>query len=290
MIRERTVETSESTIAYSTVDLFDTRRYPIERPGSSDFVALLKRARESLDRHCSCQLTQFVRPEVVRLMQKEGASVVPQATFTRADLNPYFTEPPDDTPQDHPTRRFSPRRHGMVRADRFSRAGVIWAVFQNQDLCDFVAAVLGFDRLYTYRDPYSSVNLNIQPVGCEFAWHFDNNDFTVSLGLKQTPGGGQFEYVPELRSVHDENYPRVRAVLDGERTDVRTLVLQPGDLQLFKGGSSLHRVTAPVGGERQCLLLSYVSNPSNITPADKAKRIWGETHPLHHARTGTGDV
>ena len=168
--------------------------------------------------------------------------------------------------------------------DRFPRDGVIWSVFQNPDLCRFVADALGYERLYTYRDPYASVNINVQPEGCEFAWHFDNNDFTVSFGLDQSPEGGAFEYVPNLRSPEDENYDGVKNVLDGERDKVRGLKLRPGDLQLFKGGYTLHRVTAPKGGGRKSLLLSYVTDPSNIASADKARRIWGEAHPMHLER------
>ena len=146
----------------------------------------------------------------------------------------------------------------MVPGDKVSRDGVIWAIFQNENLRRFVAQALGYEELYRYRDPYGCVNVNVQPVGCEFAWHFDNNDFTVSFGLKQPHVGGEFEYVPNLRSQDDQNYGEVIKVLDGDRTNIETLKLNPGDLQLFRGGYTLHRVTAPFSGERQSLLLSYV--------------------------------
>lgn len=90
--------------------------------------------------------------------------------------------------------------------------------------------------------------------------------------------------MPNLRIREDENYDAVQRVLDGDRSDLRSLKLRPGDLQLFRGGCTLHRVTAPKGGERQSLLLSYVTDPDDITSADKAIRIWGEAHPDHHAR------
>ena len=184
-------------------------------------------------------------------MQAEADALAPEAVFHETSLNPYFSEPSESAPEDHPVNRFSPRRHGMIRADRFARGGVIWSVFQNPDLCRFVAAALGYDTLHTYRDPYASTNVNVQPEGCEFAWHFDNNEFTISFGLKQTEEGGDFEYVPNLRSRDDENYGEVQKVLDGDRSNLRSLKLRPGDLQLFRGGYTLHRVTAPKGGERQ---------------------------------------
>ena len=74
-------------------------------------------------------------------------------------------------------------------------------------------------------------------------------------------------------------------MLDGDRGDVRVLDLQPGDLQLFRGGNTLHRVTAPSGdSDRLSLLLSYVEDPEHIATPEYAERLWGEVHPLHRQR------
>ncbi|WP_291733193.1 hypothetical protein [Leisingera sp. F5] len=270
--------------AFSTPELFDVETYPLDQPDSAAYAAMLAAAVEGLNTVNCAQLADFVRPEILAAMQAEVEELAPGAIYHEANLNPYFSEPPEGTPADHPLNRFSPRRHGMVRGDKFARGGVIWSVFQNPDLCRFVAEALGYEKLYTYRDPYACTNVNVQPEGCEFAWHFDNNDFTVSFGLKQSEEGGEFEYVPNLRSREDENYGAVKQVLDGDRADLRSLKLRPGDLQLFRGGYTLHRVTAPERGERQSLLLSYVTDPNDITTSDKAIRIWGEAHPDHYAR------
>jgi len=81
----------------------------------------------------------------------------------------------------------------------------------------------------------------------------------------------------------------VQAVLDGERDKVRTLALESGDLQLFEGAKSLHRVTVPQGEERQSLLLSYVTDPANLTSRQKAQRIWGEAHLLYYEYAHSGE-
>ncbi len=268
-----------------TSQLFDTGRYLVDRPGSTEFDALVTETRAALAETNCARLEAFVRPDALELMQEEAERLADGAVFHAVRLNPYFSQPPEGTPEDHPLNRFSPRRHGMIRADRFARAGAIWTIFRNADLCHFVAAALGRDRLYPYDDPFGSVNVNVQPEGAEFAWHFDNNDFTVSFGLKQSAAGGDFEYVPNLRSDSDENYEGVKRVLDGERSNVRSLRLVPGDLQLFRGGCTLHRVTPPEGGDRRSVLVSYATEPGAMTSADTAIRIWGEAHPDHHART-----
>ena len=266
---------------FSTEHLFNTDQYPIHQR-SVDYFALLSQARFNLQKNSCFCLPEFIRPEIVDRMQAEVEGLSKAATFTQAEFNPYFSEPPEGLPPTHPLRRLARRSHGMVRSDQFSRADVIWIMFQNQALCDFVADALDYKVLYIYQDPFGAVNANIQPAGSEFPWHFDNNDFTVSFGLKQSKAGGVFEYVTDLRTADEPNYSAVQRVLDGDRTSVQSLVLKPGDLQLFRGGNTLHRVTAPIGEERHSLLFSYVTDPTNILSPEKATRIWGQTHPLHH--------
>ena len=124
----------------STNELFDTKRYPINRRGAAAYKDLISSARDGLaDQNCA-RLAAFIRPNVVERMQAEAAALVPQATYTKADLNPYFTAPPEGLPEDHPLRRLSPRRHGMVRGDRFARAGLVWAVFRSPALVDAIVA------------------------------------------------------------------------------------------------------------------------------------------------------
>ena len=276
-------QTPNTELSFTTQDLFDVETYPIHQPGSAAYDDLLRTARDGLNARNCAQLANFIRPDVIARMQEEAEGLSNKAVYHKTRLNPYFSDAPDDLPADHPVKRYYDRRHGMVRGDMFARDGVIWSVFQNQDLCDFVAAALGYDKLYTYRDPYACTNVNIQPDGCEFPWHFDNNDFTISLGLKQSALGGDFEYVPNLRTTEDENYDAVQQVLDGDRSQIQSLKLRAGDLQLFRGGYTLHRVTAPQGEERQSLLLSYVTDASAMTTSDKAIRIWGEAAPEHYA-------
>ena len=90
-----------------------------------------------------------------------------------------------------------------------------------------------------------------------------------------------FEFAPDIRTGTSENYEEVQKVLDGDRAKVETLRLRPGDLQLFRGGYTLHRVSAPVNEGRQSLLFSYVTDPSRIASAEYAERLWGEVHPDH---------
>ncbi|MBT7647828.1 MAG: hypothetical protein HN768_12315 [Rhodospirillaceae bacterium] len=262
--------------------LFDTERYPVGDPDCTAYRDLVARARKDLDADNCARLPGFIRPDVLEAMQREARGLAPRATYTEAWLNPYFSDPPEDCPENHPLQRFALRCHGMVRGDLFDASGAIWLAFQDADLCGFVADCLGHEELFSYRDPFGCVNVNVQSQGREFSWHFDHNDFTVSILLDAPDGGGVFEYVPDIRTGDDERYDAVERVLDGDRSAVRTLALRPGDLQLFRGGNTLHRVTAPTGEtQRLSLLLSYVTDPGHIASPAYAERLWGEVHPRH---------
>ena len=143
-----------------------------------------------------------------------------------------------------------------LRAGRLERTR---AMMRENDL----AAVVGAEQLYEYADPLAGLVINVLQPGCAHPWHFDNNDFIVTLMTQQPEAGGAFEYCPQLRSAEDQNYPGVEAVLDGERGPVETLDLRPGDLQIFFGRNSLHRVAEVEGGrERHTLILAYAETVS----------------------------
>ena len=121
--------------------------------------------------------------------------------------------------------------------------------------------------MHPLADPYAGLTLNVVAPGGDHPWHFDTNEIAVSL-LTRAPGsGGVFEYCPGLRAVGDENHAAVRAVLDGDRGPVRRLELRPGDLQLFRGRFSLHRVGTVHGDSpRHAAILAFSDRPGSSAP------------------------
>jgi predicted 2-oxoglutarate/Fe(II)-dependent dioxygenase YbiX len=76
----------------------------------------------------------------------------------------------------------------------------------------------------------------------------------VDLARYPVDRPGSAEYGALLTRVRagleaDESYAGVEAVLDGRSSRVKSLTLEPGDLQIFKGLYALHRVS-PVTGAR----------------------------------------
>src|SRR5260370_16137156 len=75
-------------------------------------------------------------------------------------------------------------------------------------------------------------------------------------------GGGQFEYVPMLRSADNENLEGVRRLLQGDRSGIRSMSGGAGTLALFRGHFSPHRVTTVTGPRPRIIaVLSYASTP-----------------------------
>ena len=76
-------------------------------------------------------------------------------------------------------------------------------------------------------------------------------------------------------------------MLDGDAGLIRTLRLEPGDLQIFKGRYSLHRVT-PLSGSRAryVAIFSYVEEPGMVGSAERTAQLYGRVLPVHVERAG----
>ena len=132
--------------------------------------------------------------------------------------------------------------------------------------------------------------INLVEEGDGFPWHFDTNNFTVTLAIQNGDEGGVLEYAPNLRSSEDECYAGVREVLEDRSTKVRSLPLSPGDLQIFKGRYSLHRVT-PVRGNtpRYVGIFSFVETEGMVGSVERTKQLYGRVLPIHHENAGKRD-
>ena len=122
--------------------------------------------------------------------------------------------------------------------------------------------------------------------GIGFPWHFDTNNFTITLAIQNSDEGGLFQYAPHIRR-SGENFDAVQKVLDGTSVKVVSLALEPGDLQIFKGRYSLHRVS-PLRGDRKryVAIFSYVEELDMVGAPERTKQLYGRVLPIHLARAG----
>lgn len=268
-------------------DYVDLGRYPIDAPGSSGHAAMMARLHDDLGRDGCAVLKGFVRPARIAELAVEADRTAPAAHRSFNRTNPYFTTDDPSLPASHPLRRFYDRSNAFVPADNFGADSILRAIYEWPAFSPFVQAALQEEAFHRYADPLADVIVNLVEPGGGFPWHFDTNNFTVTLAIQNGETGGEFQYAPNLRTPIDENYEGVRAVLDGTSDRVRTLVLEPGDLQIFKGRYALHRV-APVTGRRNRYvgIFSYVAFPDMVGRVERTRQLYGRVLPIHLEREG----
>ena len=264
----------------------DLDRYPIDQPGPRR-EAVIADARAAIDSVGCAVLKGFVRAEALPAIVAEcdRTAEFGHRNFNRT--NPYFTTDREDLPASHPLRRFYDRSNAFVPADHFGSDSILRALYEWPAFAPFIQQALGEARFYRYADPLADVMVNLAEEGGGFPWHFDTNNYTVTLAIQNAERGGDFEYSPYLRTPTDENYAGVERVLDGDASLIHTLRLEPGDLQIFKGRYSLHRVT-PLAGPRlrYVAIFSYVEEPGMVGSPERARQLYGRVLPIHLERAG----
>ncbi len=266
--------------------LVDTDRYPIHvaGPGRDQLLAEL---REQLDTVGCAVLKQFIRAEHIPSLVVECDRVAPHGHRNFNRTNPYFTQDHPEYPASHPLRRFYDRSNAFVPADHFGSESRLRALYEWPAFAPFIQEALREENFFRYGDPLADVIVNLAEAGGGFPWHFDTNNYTVTLAIQNAANGGEFEYSPHLRTPTDENYAGVERVLDGDASLIRTLVLEPGDLQIFKGRYSLHRV-APLEGPitRYVAIFSYAERPEMVGSPERTRQLYGRVLPIHLERAG----
>ena len=177
-----------------------------------------------------------------------------------------------------------PRTNGFITADLFEPETVAHRLYHWQPLNQFLAECLGKDQLYLYEDPVSNMIVNLGRPGQQFNWHFDTNEFTITMLLQPASSGAHFEYVPDLRNAQDECYEDVKKVLEGDRERVKRLELNAGDLQFFLGRFALHQVTENTGdNDRLLLIMSFSEQPGMIGSLVRVQNLYGKVTEAHRA-------
>lgn len=268
------------------IDYIDTDRYPIDQVGRAR-DAVIAGLRADLASNGCAVLKGFVRASRLPALVAESDRVAMHGHRNFNRTNAYFTQDQPDLPPSHPLRRFYDRSNAFVPADNFGPGSILRAIYAWPAFAPFVQAALGEEHFYPYADPLADVIVNLAEAGNGFPWHFDTNNYTVTLAIQNAESGGDFEYSPHLRTPTDENYAGVEAVLDGDSRLIRTLHLEPGDLQIFKGRYSLHRVT-PLGGSRAryVAIFSYVEEPGMVGSPERTRQLYGRVLPIHLERAG----
>jgi hypothetical protein len=266
-------------------DLIDYEACPINLAGPKR-DALVAKVRADLDRDGCAVIKRFLTSAGIAALAAEADGVADKGHRSYNRTNVYFTKDDPSLPADHPRRQFFDRSNAFVPADNFAEEGPLRQVHDSPGFDDFIKDCLQEEDFYRYADPLADVIVNLAEEGNGFPWHFDTNNFTVTIAIQNAEVGGAFEYAPNIRK-GDENFEEVAQVLNGTSDKVKVLHLEPGDLQIFRGRYSLHRV-APLKGSRPryVAIFSYVSAPNMVGSPERTLQLYGRTLPIHHERAG----
>lgn len=235
-------------------------------------------------------LPGFIREDVIGRMAEEVSDL---PTHNRLEvMNLYGVNaksyrerdfpPGTELDEGHPlVRQFAQDVHAVAN-DCIPPNALINQVYNSQIVAQFLADVLGIDKLYQFDDEFQKLNIMYIYDSGNRGWHFDGSDFVVTLMLQPSLEGGEFEFSPFLRGpqifdkdgnfTRDENYEGVRRVINGEHAstfDTQVRKSKAGTLNLFYGMRSLHRVRNVFGPRKRIMsVLSYHREPLQCsTPA-----------------------
>jgi hypothetical protein len=261
--------------------LVDLERYPLFRPESGTYRAVVDDARHQLLATGAAEIPGFVSPAGVAELVRDADTLAPRAHPSGGQGTAYLEFPDFSLPADHPRLHFADYRVRAVAYDITPTASPLRRLYEWDPLTALIEAVLNRGPVYRYADPFGALNLAVMGEGDQLQWHFDQTDFVVSLAIQSAESGGDFEVVPRIRSAQDEHYDDVAAVLEGDRSRVETLPMRPGTLLVFEGRHSLHRVSPITGSQwRHVGLLAYDTKPgtmgSDLLRADR----YGRTEPF----------
>jgi hypothetical protein len=258
-------------------ELIDLERYPLHRLGETEGERLVRRCVDDLAVNGMFTLPGFLRREVIEAIVPGLTRDFERESFTHArEHNIYFDDEIDGLPRDHPALRRVETVNHTLCGDQLPEA--LRRVYEWPALADFLARVMAKPGLYPMADPLADANVMCYYAGEGLNWHFDRSEFTTTLLLQAPAQGGEFQYRQDLRSDTDPNYDGVAQLLRGDDPRVATLKLGAGDLNVFKGKNTAHRVTPPRGERARIVtVFTYYESPGRVFSDAENLGFYGRT-------------
>ena len=238
-------------------NIIDLGKYPLE---DANFIKL---CRTKISENGVLTLPNFLNEQIIKYLVEEGSDAKNKAFFSNSTHNVYLTKNASELGDDHIFNRQVVSSKGCITDDQIPQTSPLKTLYNSEIFREFLAAVLGEQKLYKYADGLSSINVHYASEGEELGWHFDNSSFAITLLLQAPEAGGSFEYIKDLRDAEagEMNFEGVKSLLDGI-TKPEVLKVEPGTLVLFRGKNSIHRVTPTRGYKtRMLVVLAYNTSP-----------------------------
>jgi hypothetical protein len=259
-------------------DILDLDRYPLDRPGTPEWQALVKRCRADLGTNGMFNLEGFVKPAALARAKDEIRPVMDTLSFThKRRHNIYFRKDIPGLAPDHPALALCETVNHTVCADQIMQSVPVW-IYEWSHFITFLAATMGKDALFPARDNLARVNVMAYREGEALNWHFDRSEFTTTLLLQAPEAGGEFIYRTDLRSDDDPNHEGVARLLRGEDPHLKSLTLSAGTLNVFRGKNTAHKVGTVKGPhERLIAVFAYFDRPGVVFSREDQLGFYGRT-------------
>jgi hypothetical protein len=258
----------------SLADWVDLERYPLE--DDTAMAAVIRDSRLQLAQSSFACLPGFLKPGAAAAMTREALEAVPRAYRRERSFSAYEEADLERYPEGHVRRRKHLSRQYVVPSDILSRSGLLRSLYASHALRGRIAQMLDEPELHALADPVMACTCTVMYDGDTHGWHFDLNDFVVSILLQAPEAGGTFDFAPNIRDAAQENYDAVADVLDGRSPHMRSVKVEAGTLLLFCGRRALHCVP-PVAGPipRVIALFSYDRRPGVHYGPEQYQRVVG---------------
>lgn len=258
----------------------DFARYPLDQ-GEDAVADLVAQCRADLDSQQYCSLPGFFTADATAQAARQAEALIPRANRATSKRNCYLQRQGDpNRAADHPRNILQEASYSMIAADLLPDDSALkrlyfWPPFQRM-----VAEIVGETRLFPNEDPLQPVNVICYNAGDQSAWHYDStNAFTMTLMLQGAETGGEFELAPNTRrSEADEDIAYMQEVLSGASPRAERVSREAGELTIFRGCDSLHRVS-PVEGCRRRLMAVFVyeTGPGVRGDPEVNQTVYGRT-------------
>lgn len=258
--------------------IFNFASYPFHRVETTAYNDLILHARTQLAKNGACEFPNFLTQVGLAALITESQKLATHAYFNTVVGNAYLEAIDPTWPAEHPRARTEHTSLGVIAYDEYPTSAILRRIYEYEPLMHFIGAIFELNSIYRYADPMGGLNLSVMADGDYLRWHFDQTDFVTSIAIQTAEKGGEFEFVPLIRSSDDEHYDDVNQVLDGVHPCVQKIANHPGTLLLFKGRHSIHRVSTIRGRVPRLMgLLAYDEKPDVISTDHLRKIRYGRT-------------
>jgi hypothetical protein len=263
---------------HSSTKYINSEKYPLDQPDSDDWKSLVDQCKSSLEETGACILKEFVQQPIFQKMAQEADQSILKSHFCKDNHNVFFEDDDDSLPKDHPLRIRENTSLNSIPYDLMDTKDALHQLYNWDPLMNFLSSVLGH-TLYRMADPMAALTVNCMSEGQNHGWHYDESQVTITLLIQKPEAGGIFECVPDLRKFDTDDYSKLGAILNGSDEGLVTLNVEPGDLLIFAGFYSLHRVT-PVMGKttRYVGTLCYKDKPNVMNSPEVQRLFYGRVN------------